>query len=231
MFSKFERKTDVNGRKRLHCNVCRRNTIHTLEAECIGRWDDEDHGGGQEFCVYRCGACDVVCYETASWRNDEYDHDEDGELYVIKTYIQFPPPSSESFAFDTEYAPEGLENLIEEMMYAFAGVKLVLATIGIRLVIEFIVNDKKCAGSNLANKIDDLHAQGHIDEDQKKLLHKIRQRGNAGAHAASPMSKKELVAGMGVVQLLLERLYNGPGRHERLMAQAQRAFKDTGTTT
>jgi hypothetical protein len=154
------------------------------------------------------------------------DQDEDGNLYPVTAYTQYPPPSSASFAFNTEYAPGALEELIEEMMYTFAGVKLTLATIGLRLVIEFIVNDTKCSGGNLKKKIDNLHVQGHVDEPQRALLHKIRERGNAGAHEASPMNKSELIAGMGVVQLLLEKLYNGPGRSAELMRKATQAFKE-----
>ena len=225
MFKNFECKLDLAKRKKLHCNDCRRNTIHSLEAECVGSWEDGHVSGGQSFSTYRCGACDSVCYETSSWDSEGLDHDEDGNLFAVMTVAQYPPPSSANFAFNTEYIPFDLANLIEEMMYAFAGVRLTLSTIGIRLVIEFIVNDQKCAGGNLKQKIDNLKNQGFVDEPQRDLLHKIRDRGNAGAHSGKPMTKSELIAGMGIVQMLLEKLYNGPARNAELMEKAGRVFK------
>lgn len=224
MFDKFERVSGLSERKQLHCNSCRRKTIHAIEGQCRATWGDGHVDGGYTFSTYRCGGCDTVCYETASWHSEDYDYDDDGHIYAVTTYTQYPPPSSASFAFEMEYVPPALTNLIEEMMYAFAGTKLTLATVGMRMVIEFIVNDANCPGKNLLAKIDALHAQGLIDERQQALLQKIRTRGNAGAHGAAAMAPKELVAGMGVLQLLLERIYNGPGRHAELMRQAERAF-------
>jgi hypothetical protein len=226
VFDNFERVAEAKGRKYLHCNVCKRRTIHSLEARCKGSWTEEPVSGGAEYSIYRCGACDTVCYETSSWDSESYDHDEDGELYCPTYEIQWPPPSSAKFTFNTEYTPSQLDELIDEMMYAFAGAKLNLATVGLRMVIEFIVKDKACPGSNLLKKIDALHADGHIDERQKELLHKIRKRGNAGAHDASPMNSNELVAGMGVVELLLEKFYNGPGRHSLLLKRAEAVLRE-----
>ena len=229
MLDTFKRVGDPSGRKRLHCGACARKTIHSLEAQCEGTvyaGPDGEPGGGQVFSIYRCGACDMVCYETASWDNCDVDYDENNEPYVVKQFTQYPPPTSASFAFNFEYTPGDLDVLLGEMMYAFAGSKMTLATVGLRMVIEFIVNDAKCQGRNLEKKIDALRDQGHIDDQQKALLHKLRKRGNAGAHQSAPMDTNELVAGMGVVDLLLEKLYNGPGRHKALLERAERAFKD-----
>lgn len=228
MFDTFERETELSGRKRLQCNDCRRQTIHTLEARCIGKWDDDqDHGlyGGAEFSLYRCGACDAVCFEKSSWFSEDYDHDDQGEMYLTRTEVQFPPPSSADFAFDTDFTPPELNALIDEMIYALAGSKLKLATVALRMVVEFIVTDKQCAGRNLEKKISDLHAKGHVDDTQLDLLHKIRQKGNAGAHERVAMNRNEMVAGIAIINLLLEKLYNGPARHAEVIKKANQAFK------
>lgn len=230
MFEKFTRDSSLDTRKQLQCNRCKRSTIHTLEARCTGEWED-DHSvgghsdGGTHFSLYKCGACDNVCFEKESWDSNVWDHDHDGSTYLVREYEQFPPPSSADFSFDTAFVGYDLNTLIDEMMYALAGGKLNLATIGLRLVIEFIVNDTKCKGRNLAYKIDDLCAKNSIDQEQKDLLHTIRDKGNAGAHKGVAMTKAEMVAGMSVVALLLERLYNGPARHADAIAKAQKAFK------
>lgn len=230
VFNTFKRKDELGERKKLQCNECRRLTIHTLEACCVGEWfEDMGHGnhidGGTDFSLYRCGACDEVCFEKSSWFSEDYDHDDDGHMVLNRTDVQYPPPSSAEFAFDTDYTPSELNELIEEMIYALSGSKLKLATVALRMVVEFIVTDKNCSGDNLALKIDDLHAQGYVDEPQHELLHTIRKKGNAGAHERKAMNRNEMVAGISIVNLLLEKLYNGPARQADIIEKANHAFK------
>jgi ferredoxin len=223
MLDSFKRKDKVKERKKLHCAYCKRATIHKAEARCVGSWNDRYNGesGGQEYTILRCGACDTVCYETVTWDSHEIDYDEDNEPYHPRTAVQYPAPVSAHFNFNTESTPGRLDDILGEMLYALAGSKMTLATIGLRLAVEFIVNDKKCKGSNLAKKIDDLHALGHVDVDQKDLLHRLREKGNAGAHEAVGMSAAELVAGMSIIEGLLEKLYNGPARHKKTIKRAK----------
>lgn len=231
VFDTFKRVAEPAGRKKLQCNDCKRATIHTLEAQCQGDWSEEHPvggvmNGGTTFSLYRCGACDSVSYEKSSWDSESFEHDENGQMYSVNTDLQYPPPSSAEFSFNTDYTPYSLNVLIEEMLYALAGGKLNLATVGLRMVIEFIVTDTKSAGNNLADKIDDLHKTDVVDIPQRDLLHKIRKKGNAGAHEGVPMTAREMAAGMGIVGLLLEKLYNGPGRSKDAIKKAEHAFKD-----
>lgn len=231
MFNSFKRREDLDERKKLQCNSCKRQTIHTLEVQCVGRWQEEFRrgngvDGGTDFSLYRCGACDEVCFETSSWCSEEFDHDDEGNAYLLRTEAQYPPPSSADFAFNTEFTPHDLNDLIDEMIYALAGSKLKLATVALRMVVEFIVTDTKCSGQNLSKKIDDLHIKGHIDKTQLALLHKIREKGNAGAHKQIAMNRNEMVAGIGILNLLLEKLYNGPKRNEQIISRANHAFQD-----
>lgn len=229
MFDTFDRKVELTERKKLQCNECRRQTIHTLEALCVGRWEQEvgqEHSidGGTDFALYRCGACDEVCFEISSWFSEDYDHDDEGNPTLNRTDFQYPPPSSAEFAFDTDYTPSELNELIEEMIYALAGSKLKLATVALRMVVEFIVTDKKCSGRNLDKKIEDLHVKGHVDQTQLELLHTIRKKGNAGAHERKAMNRNEMVAGISIINLLLEKLYNGPVRQADVIKKASQAF-------
>ncbi len=227
VFDTFKRNDELANRKRLQCNDCRRQTIHTLEAQCVGNWSQDEGAiyGSTNFSLYRCGACDEVCFEKTSYFSEEYDHDSEGHIFLIPSEVQYPPPSSADFAFDTDFTPADLNELIDEMLYALAGSKLKLATVALRMVVEFIVNDTKCAGRNLQKKIEDLHAKGHVDEVQLALLHKIRDKGNAGAHERIAMNRNEMVAGISIVNLLLEKLYNGPSRQAAVIKKANQAFK------
>ncbi|MEL6485776.1 MAG: DUF4145 domain-containing protein [Pseudomonadota bacterium] len=227
MFDEFKSIDPAGERKHLHCVRCKRATIHTLEALYEGKWNDEEAQiwGGEKHGILRCGACDAVCFETISWDSEDWDHDHNGESFFAERASQFPPPASSHFNFDTAATPGMLDRILDEMLYALAGSKLILATIGLRLSVEFIVNDKKCKGRTLADKIDDLKVQGLIDDDQLQLLHLMRTRGNKGAHEAHGMSLQELIAAMSIVDGLLEKLYNGPARHEATIKNAKRFLK------
>lgn len=228
MMDQFTRDDQARERKLLHCGRCERQTIHNLEARCTGRWNDptSQAAGGERYSIFRCGACDEVSYETVSWNSEEISHDEDGNPYAAEHAIQYPVPVSAHFSFNTTSIPNQLESILNEMLYSLAGSKMVLATIGLRLAVEFIVNDTKCEGSDLKTKINDLRTKDHIDDDQKELLHRIRKLGNAGAHDAKGMDTKELVAGMSIIEGLLEKLYNGPARHEATIKLAKLLLKE-----
>jgi hypothetical protein len=228
MLDTFERGDEAKERKRLHCADCKRLTIHNLEARCNGSWSEpfNQASGGQRYSIFRCGACDAVCYETVGWDSNDIDYDEDNEPYHPEEATQYPAPVSAHFNFNTESTPGRLDTILGEMLYALAGSKMTLATIGLRLAVEFIVNDRECKGGTLLQKINDLHKQGLIDDDQKDLLHRIRKKGNAGAHEALGMNAQELVAGMSIIEGLLEKLYNGPARHAATIKKAKRLLKD-----
>jgi hypothetical protein len=147
MLDSFEREKNVKERKQLHCADCERKTIHNAEARCIGRWSDEEHGmsGWESSTIFRCGACDAVCFELVRWDSEMFEEED-----VSST--QYPAPVSAHFTFNTESTPYRLNTILDEMLYSLAGSKMILATIGLRLALEFIVKDKNCNGHNLAQK-------------------------------------------------------------------------------
>jgi hypothetical protein len=220
MFDSFERDANLKERKQIHCTDCKRKTIHLAEFRCIGKWSDDEveMNGWESASVFRCGACDAFCFELEFYHSEMYDSSE-------AEVRQYPAPASAHFTFNTESVPRGLQAILDEMLYSLAGSKNILATIGLRLAIEFIVNDKNCKGGNLKQKLDDLHLQGHVDQDQLEMLHRIREKGNDGAHEARGMNTAQLVAGMSIVEGLLEKLYNGPARHELTMRRAKLLLK------
>lgn len=226
MFSDFTTKNETNSRTRLYCNSCERVTIHVLGARCEGSWSSDLDGvsGGETYSIYRCGGCDTVCFERSSWNSENYDHDENGDLVAIYDSVQYPAPISRDFKFDKSHTPGKLDSILDQTQNSFISGGRLLATIGLRLAIEFITADQNTSGSNLSKKIDDLHNKGLIDLDQKGLLHKVRLKGNKGAHEAQEMTQKEIVAGMEVVSILIDKLYNAPERNRLSTARAKKVL-------
>ncbi|MBA2935301.1 DUF4145 domain-containing protein [Sphingomonas sp. CGMCC 1.13654] len=230
MFDTFKRVTEFKEtRRKLRCHGCHQDAIHTLEALCEGQTEEdigpnESMDWGTDYQIFRCGNCDAVSFLASSWHSGDIEPDDYGRGYMPRYDKQYPTPTSADFTFNVEFIPKTLDSLLDEMLYALAGGKLRLATIALRMCVEFIVKDAKCTGRDLAKKIDNLRTRDLIDDDQRDLLHKIRQKGNASAHEAQAMHKGELVAGMGIVELLLEAFYNAPGRKARLVGIAKNQF-------
>jgi hypothetical protein len=223
MLKSFERILDIDEREYLQCGHCERETIHSLESRCTGSWEVGDGAitGGQEHNIYRCGACDTVCFESNFWDSETVTELTDGSTHLdVRTY-QYPTSVSGYLNFKTEAVPDRLQEILDETLYAMAGAKLVLATIGLRLAIEYITRDKGTSDRGLPQRINDLHEQTLIDDDQRDLLHRIRIRGNSGAHEAVGMTPRELGAGLSILEGLLEKIYNGPARHTESIERAK----------
>ena len=92
------------------------------------------------------------------------------------------------------------------------------------MVLEFICKDANCTGRTLEKQVDDLQAKSLIDADQHNLLQKIRKRGNAGAHQAYGMNTRELISGMEIIDLLIEKLYNQPGKSADRVTRAKKVL-------
>lgn len=233
MYGSFKNTTEPGIRKLLQCNICKRETIHSLESKCTGSWTEEERElfGYDDFSIYRCGGCDEVCFEKVSYFSELWDHDRNGNIFFIPDERQYPAPSSAEFAVNTEHTPKELNELIDEVLYAIHGNKLKLATVGLRMLIEFITTDKQCLGNNLYDKIEDLKNKNYIDEVQTGLLHRLRTKGNDSAHERLAMNTKEMIAGIGVINLLLEKLYNGPARELTTIKQAEHILADNKSTS
>lgn len=225
MFDTFEKTNDVKKR-RLFCNDCGISTVHRPIASRKGLWSHpyEPINGGTTFTMFKCGGCETVCYLTSSWDSENYDLDEDGQYYPIETEKQFPPPLEKGFSFDRSHTPWELNALLDELVSGFLQTNFVSATLLIRVTIEYLAKDAKCAGQDLQAKIKDLLAKGLVDQDQHDLLQEIRKRGNKSAHEAIALSSDALRSGFEIISLLVDQLYNRPGRAAAAVKSAKRHF-------
>lgn len=204
-------------------------TIHSVEAHGDGRWDDPSGiFGGEDDYIVRCGACDTIGFVSSTWHSEDFDYDDEGNPEPVLYEKQFPVPTSKDFIFDQDHTPPKLNDLLHELVSAYASSLLISTTILLRLVVEFIAVDLKCKGKSLKLKIDAMATNGFIDEEQKKLFHVIREHGNSGAHGAIAMTPTKIVAAMSVINLLIEKHYNAPGREKQIMAKAQAVLGPAG---
>lgn len=88
-----------------------------------------------------------------------------------------------------------------------------------RAVVEATAKDKGIVKGQLVEKIDKLAEQGHIREVTRHLAHEVREGGNEIAHgdlANEPMSSEDAEAITELMDEILQEVYQGPARMERL---------------
>jgi len=227
MLNSYKLEELKNERRQLFCNACQRPTIHVAEAKCVGRWDDEEgmFSGGQSDYIFRCGACDEVSFVSSSWDSENYVDDYDGSQIAIRSEKHFPVPIAKDFSFNQDHTPKKLNDLLHELMSSHAASLPIATTVMLRLIVEFIASDLNCKGRSLKIKIDDMKTLNLIDEEQRKLFQKVREHGNSGAHGAIGMSSVQILAAMSIINLIIEKHYNAPGREKSIMLNAQEALK------
>lgn len=88
-----------------------------------------------------------------------------------------------------------------------------------RAVVEATAKDKGITTGRLVQKIDALHADGHIREFTRQVAHEVRYGGNEIAHgdlAAEPMPAADAAAIVGLMDEILQEVYQAPAKMLRL---------------
>lgn len=223
MLDSFKKNTDGDRRLVAHCNRCGHTTIHRVVVEYEGKWDDgEGYFGGEEHRILRCGGCDSVKYSVSSWDSQDWDEDEDGAAIFRRTTKFFPPIQVRSL--DTDYTfniPLRILHVLTETLDAQSNNNLILATVGLRILIETVCDAADCKAGTLEKKIDRLETKGLVSTDEKDLFHKVRAFGNKGAHLGQAMDAEQIASGLDISTHLLEKLFVDPARKKSIFDKAK----------
>jgi len=223
LLDSFKEKTGGKRRLLTHCNRCGHTTIHRIVVEYEARWDDGDgYFGGEDHRILRCGGCDSIKYSVASWDSQEWDEDENGETVFARTTKFFPPTQVRKLDIDYMFnVPQRILHVLTETLDAQSSNNLILATVGLRILIETICDASKCKGRNLEKKIEELEGNGLISPDEKALFHKVRTFANKGAHLGQAMSADQVASGLDISTHLLETLFVDPAKKKSILEKAK----------
>lgn len=222
MFNKFECKLDGASRIRTHCNTCGHTTIHCVEATLEGDWGDHEYSGGEDHRLIRCGGCDTVKYSATHWDSQDIDVDDDGEYYQIKNPKFYPAAQTKKLGPDYFLnIPLKIYDVLSEVLHSQSNNDNILATMGLRILLELLCNSAKCKTKSLIAKINELETNGLIDAEEKELFHKIRTFGNKGAHAGDAMTADQIASGVDICVDLLDKLFVIPAKKKKMLAKAK----------
>lgn len=104
--------------------------------------------------------------------------------------------------------------LYNEIVRALNQNSLILASMGLRSLLEGICKDKGITGSNLEKIIDNIN---FINENIKLNLHGIRFMGNAAAHELDSLSREEILIALEIVEDLMNYTYDLDYKSSRIL--------------
>jgi hypothetical protein len=195
-----------------------------------------------------CPHCHVASHFTQKWHGGIYadSSEEFGQLEVFTAFAwqcdncQMPvcgiydgKPIDETdltiwpeatFQKDYPDVPEDVAHAAIEAHRALGADAPRAAVAMARAVVEAIAKGKGITKGTVQNKIDRLHAEGHIGEDMREAAHEIRFAGNEAAHGdlvKETISLKEAAEIVGLMDKMLERVYQEPAKVARVRASRE----------
>lgn len=193
------------------CNACNRWTNHSLLFTHTFEHPAGDTIYYTSAQVWHCRGCDNYLYQTTFANTD--DLDENGELILRKfffperAYMKISPK-----AFLT--LPPNLNLLYNEIVMALNQNSYILASMGLRTLLEGICKEKDVTGSNLENKINNIN---FVSDSIKSNLHGIRFMGNVAAHELDSLSREEILIALEIMEDLMNYTYELDYKSSRIL--------------
>ena len=205
--------------QRLACEECGRKTNHRVLAS-VEEYDETPDGDIRvwiDHWVVQCRGCNTLAFCRRYLCSEDLAYDDDDNSILIPNHEMFPHrlPGRQRKEYGWK-VPDKIRNLYEEAYTSLCNDLNVLASIGMRAVLEMVCRDKGFVKGNLRSKINDLAKKGIVVSTDAEILHNLRFLGNESAHEAATHTTKELIAGLTVIEHLLTSLYVLPREAKRI---------------
>lgn len=195
-----------------HCHVRSHFTIPWSDTRYHDMHDDE----GYEVYIATCDSCGMPVCGVALPGGDE---DERAVWPLVVARVEFPD------------VPEPIARAASEAHQALAA-SAPLATVAMaRATIEATAKNKGITSGGIQAKIERLATDGHISDAMKEVAHEIRLAGNEAAHSDivnEPISVQDAAEIVGLMDAILERVYQEPAKVARVRASREARKKGSG---
>ncbi len=196
-------------RKRLYCNWCKQETNHEVKGQHVVIFNAP--GEMQEVLIYRlwiCRGCERGLLEQEYLNEVMGEDEEDLEYFPKRSRSAFAPKSYSKLRSE-------LTAIYREALTCYNEHAFILCTAGLRALLEGICQDKRIKGRNLKAKIDGLKAI-LPNKNIIRNLHHFRFMGNEAVHELAAPKPDELALAIGVIEDLLNFLYEMDYKASRL---------------
>jgi hypothetical protein len=196
------------------CGTCLVKTNHiVLESAIVEGGNEEyDYWYKNNYQIIKCLGCSLVSFRKTHTNNMDSDTYEnpDGtftEVPIIKVEL-FPVHMEGRSKLKNAYMlPPLVRRVYEEVHKALGNQLPILASAGIRTLIESICHEKQAKGNNLKEKIDSLVALSVLTLQGAEILHFLRDLGNDSVHEFKTLDQDILEKCLDVIEPLLQNVY------------------------
>ena len=181
--------------QKIDCRECLRPTKHNL----LHSVDMVSVEWNEKYQIIQCMGCESISFCRISFQNNQSNNKEEIDLY--------PSRIRGRQKLKIESLPPTIAEIYEEIHLALSNKLLVLATIGIRTLIEAVCDEKNSAARSLRDKINSLVDMKLLTQKNASNLNKLRSFGNMAAHEVKTPSEQILHNSMDIIEHLLKEVY------------------------
>lgn len=199
---------------KLSCDDCKCNEVNHKILRIESRYnfiEDSDMCDVFQYAIVECCNCGKIKFACL---HEFYDECIDGNILgkrigKAKVICEYSPyiKGLDKNIFN-KYAPETLSKLYFQVKNSVMAKDYILATVGIRLIIEFICKahiDKN--DDNFCKIINELCNNRIISNNDKDILHILRKLGNKSAHEFFEPNDEHMSVLMSFIDGLIEKQY------------------------
>jgi hypothetical protein len=202
------------------CNYCdgdkHHNRLFVTKGRVLNEGDENDYEV-ITYMVLECCGCKMISFVSKVKNRRPLP----GEpSYIVKHFYHHMDEDQDKFSLlrdkDYDKLPAKIQDLYDEVTFAFEQGMQVSAATGLRTLVETVCNNQKIAGKNLQEKIKALHARGLISTSELPILDKLRLIGNQSTHEAKAFSVAKLSYALDIINHILVSIYVLPKINKRL---------------
>lgn len=200
------------------CARCDKETCHESMTRIRVSDGDEQTDWVTDYVTVQCKGCKTVSFCQEATSSDDIDQDRrTGETIHPVTRTLFPSRVAGRAAITPQFfLPPKIRGIYAEARKALCSEMPVLAGIGLRALVETILNERGAAGTSLHAKISDLFTKNIVNAAGAEILHGLRIMGNEAAHEVKAHTIEELGLGFSAVEYIMMGAYILPRKAAQL---------------
>ena len=210
---------------KVFCQDCEKETNHLIwsSVPLDGHNEEYDVVWHAIYQIIQCLGCDAMSFRSEHWDSETNEYDGGASEILYQRWSPKVTPNKNYRQYSD--LPSSIDGLYRETIECYNNGILILCAGGIRALVEGICLEKQIHGKNLEEKIDNLCAGGYLTKDNANVLHQHRLLGNKALHELSVPRKDVLRISIGIIESMLELLYEIPSQVQELERAKKRGQK------
>ena len=221
---------------KIYCRLCKQKTNHGYVKKHeihTSQFPELDFGFNDAYYITKCLGCDSIGFLREYGDEDMFDRF--GEPYTEQNVYPEGPQSSiletSVYKYDIkkfDNVPDIIHELYGQVVSCFELEHYLLAAVGLRMMIEGFCNDrainegyvldeqgnkrldkkgKEIRRNTLEGRINGMDEKRLITPVSAKILHQIRELGNATAHELEVPERSTIKRGLSIIEDLIRTVY------------------------